>query len=302
MKMVIYVQKLSTLLLVIGLGGCGSNSDSVDASGNFEAVETIISAEGSGKIMELNLEEGQTLKVGDVVGLIDTTQLHLRKMQLIYSIRAVLARQPDAASQLSTIRKQIETANHEKNRVESLLKDDAATKKQHDDLTAQVDLLERQFTSMQRSLAITTQSLRSETLPLKAQVEQLEDQIAKSIVVNPIAGTVLSKYVEKSEAVSPGKPIYKVADITSLILRAYISGDQLTSVKLGQKVKVLVDGVDGKPKAQEGVVEWVSDKAEFTPKTIQTKEERANLVYAMKVRVANDGSLKIGMYADLFLK
>ncbi len=302
MKMVSYVQKLSTLLLVIGLGGCGSNSDSVDASGNFEAVETIISAEGSGKIMELNLEEGQTLKVGDVVGLIDTTQLHLRKMQLIYSIRAVLARQPDAASQLSTIRKQIETANHEKNRVESLLKDDAATKKQHDDLTAQVDLLEKQYTSMQRSLAITTQSLRSETLPLKAQVEQLEDQIAKSIVVNPIAGTVLSKYVEKSEAVSPGKPIYKVADITSLILRAYISGDQLTSVKLGQKVKVLVDGVDGKSKAQEGIVEWVSDKAEFTPKTIQTKEERANLVYAMKVRVANDGSLKIGMYADLFLK
>ncbi len=302
MKMVIYVQKLSTLLLVIGLGGCGSNSDSVDASGNFEAVETIISAEGSGKIMELNLEEGQTLKVGDVVGLIDTTQLHLRKMQLIYSIRAVLARQPDAASQLSTIRKQIETANHEKNRVESLLKDDAATKKQLDDLIAQVDLLEKQYTAMQKSLAITTQSLRSETLPLKAQVEQLEDQIAKSIVVNPIPGTVLSKYVEKSETVSPGKPIYKVADITSLLLRAYISGDQLTSVKLGQKVKVLVDDVAEKSKSYEGVVEWVSDKAEFTPKTIQTKAERANLVYAMKVRVANDGSLKIGMYADLLLK
>ena len=297
-----HAKQFCTLLLALSLVGCGQNSEIADASGNFEADETIISAEGSGRIMELSLEEGQLLTAGEVVGYIDTTQLYLRKKQLVYSIGAVLARLPDAASQLSTIRKQIETANHERRRAESLLKDDAATKKQLDDLTAQVDLLEKQYTSMQRSLAITTQSLRSETLPLMAQVEQLQDQIAKSILVNPITGTVLTKYVEKSETVIPGKPIYKVADISSLLLRAYISGDQLTSVKLGQKVKILVDDVGGKSKSYEGVVEWVSDKAEFTPKTIQTKDERANLVYALKVRVSNDGSLKIGMYADLLLK
>lgn len=296
------VYSFGIMLFAATLMGCNGNADNVDASGNFEADETIISAEGSGRIMELALEEGQNLKPGEVVGYIDTMQLHLKKKQLVYSMRAVLSRRPDAESQLSTIRKQIETAKYERRRIENLLKDDAATKKQLDDLTAQVDLLEKQYNSLQKSLAITTQSLESETLPLKAQVEQIEDQIARSVIINPVNGTVLAKYAEKSEMVVPGKPIYMIADISSLQLRAYISGDQLVAVKLGQKIAVLVDAPEGKSTTHEGTVEWISDKAEFTPKTIQTKEERANLVYAMKVRVPNDGSLKIGMYADVLLK
>ena len=237
-----------------------------------------------------------------MVGYIDTMQLHLKKKQLIYSIRAVLSRKPDASSQLSTIRKQIETTNYEKNRIERLVKDDAATKKQLDDLTAQAELLERQFASLQTSLAITTRSLQSETYPLRAQVEQLEDQIRKSVIINPVDGTVLTKYVETSEVAMPGKALYKVANLSNILLRAYLSGDQLSSAKLGQSVRVLVDDKADERKSYDGILEWVSDKAEFTPKTIQTKDERANLVYAIKVRVRNDGFLKIGMYADVIFQ
>lgn len=296
-----HIKRIGQLLL-LGLAACGSPSSEYDASGNFEADETIISAEGSGKILRFNLEEGQAVKQGEVVGYIDTMQLHLKKKQLIYSIRAVLSRKPDASSQLSTIRKQIETTNYEKNRIERLVKDDAATKKQLDDLTAQAELLERQFASLQTSLAITTRSLQSETYPLRAQVEQLEDQIRKSVIINPVDGTVLTKYVETSEVAMPGKALYKVANLSNILLRAYLSGDQLSSAKLGQSVRVLVDDKADERKSYDGILEWVSDKAEFTPKTIQTKDERANLVYAIKVRVRNDGFLKIGMYADVIFQ
>ena len=287
------------VLLMVGLAACGKNSGQYDASGNFEAEERIISSEATGKILELNIDEGLTLKPGQAVGFIDTTQLYLRKKQLLYSAQALLAKLPDANSQLSTIQKQMETTTYEIKRVENLLKDDAATKKQLDDLNAQLDLLRKQYQSLQTSLAITSRSIHSETLPLKAQVEQLEDQIRKSIIRNPINGTVLTKYAEQDEVVTAGKAIYKIADLSSLLLRAYISGDQLTSVKLGQKVKITVDDVKGGSKNYEGVLEWVSDKAEFTPKTIQTKDERANLVYAIKIKVKNDGFLKIGMYGEV---
>ena len=289
-------------ILMMGLASCGRNSDVYDASGNFEAEEIIISSEATGKILQLNLDEGTLLKAGQSVGYIDTTQLFLRKKQLVYSIRALLARQPDASSQLSTIQKQIETANYEKKRVENLLKDDAATKKQLDDLNAQIDLLQKQYHSLQVSLSISTQSIQSETLPLKAQIEQLEDQIKKSIINNPIEGTVLTKYAEQGEVVTSGKAIYKIADLTNILLRVYISGDQLTTIKIEQKVNIRVDDVDGGSKSYEGMLEWVSDKAEFTPKTIQTKDERANLVYAIKIKVKNDGFLKIGMYGDVTFK
>ena len=293
------IRLIGHILLMVGLAACGRNSGQYDASGNFEAEERIISSEATGKILELNIDEGLTLKPGQAVGFIDTTQLYLRKKQLLYSAQALLAKLPDANSQLSTIQKQMETATYEIKRVENLLKDDAATKKQLDDLNAQLDLLRKQYQSLQTSLAITSRSIHSETLPLKAQVEQLEDQIRKSIIRNPINGTVLTKYAEQDEVVTAGKAIYKIADLSSLLLRAYISGDQLTSVKLGQKVKITVDDVKGGSKNYEGVLEWVSDKAEFTPKTIQTKDERANLVYAIKIKVKNDGFLKIGMYGEV---
>ena len=295
-------QLTACAILIVGLASCGRNSDVYDASGNFEAEEIIVSSEATGKILQLNLDEGTLLKAGQSVGYIDTTQLFLRKKQLLYSIRALLAKQPDASSQLSTIQKQIETANYEKKRVENLLKDDAATKKQLDDLNAQIDLLQKQYHSLQVSLSISTQSIQSETLPLKAQIEQLEDQIKKSVISNPIEGTVLTKYTEQGEVVTSGKAIYKIADLSNILLRVYISGDQLTSIKIGQKVNIRVDDVDAGSKSYEGVLEWVSDKAEFTPKTIQTKDERANLVYAIKIKVKNDGFLKIGMYGDVTFK
>jgi HlyD family secretion protein len=286
-------------VLFLALAACGKGKNAYDASGNFEADEIIVSAEASGKILQLNLQEGQTLKAGDVIGYIDSTQLSLRKKQLLYSIRALMAKQPDAASQLATIQKQIETAEFEKKRIENLLKDDAATKKQLDDLNAQVDLLKKQYHSLQSSLAITDRSLKTETLPLKAQIEQLDDQIKKSVIINPLDGTVLTKYAQQDEIIGSGKAIYKIANLSTILFRAYITGDQLAAVKLGQKVKVLVDDVNGGTKTYEGTLEWVSDRAEFTPKTIQTKDERANLVYAIKLKVKNDGFIKIGMFGEV---
>jgi len=285
--------------LLLMATACNRNGSEFDATGNFEADEIIISAEASGKIIQLNVEEGTELKSQTVIGLIDTTQLYLHKKQLEYSIRAVHAKQPNATVQLAAINEQIETTKREKQRVENLLKDDAATQKQLDDLNAQVDLLQRQFSAAQSTLTITKQSLQSETLPLKAQLEQVQDQITKSKIVNPVNGTVLTLYAKQNEVVNPGKALYKIADLSTVILRAYISGSQLSQIKLGQSVKVLVDAPDDGYKEYAGTIKWISDKAEFTPKTIQTKEERANLVYAVKIDVKNDGYLKLGMYGEV---
>lgn len=281
---------------------CGPSANDADATGNFEAEEVLVSSEANGKLLKFVLDEGVELKAGQVVGYVDTTQLYLRKKQLLYSIQAVMARQPDASSQLATIEKQLETARFEKKRVESLLKDDAATRKQLDDLDAQIELLQKQYISMKTSLQITSRSLVSETLPLKAQLEQTEDQIRKSVIASPIDGLVLAKYAEENEMTAAGKPVFKIANLQSLILRAYVAGNQLASFKLGQTLQVRVDDNNNGYKNYEGVATWVSDRAEFTPKTIQTKEERANLVYAIKVNVKNDGFLKIGMYGEVILK
>jgi HlyD family secretion protein len=214
----------------------------------------------------------------------------------------VLAKQPNSSVQLSTIAEQLTTANKEKKRIENLLKADAATQKQLDDYNAQIDLLKKQYDALQSSLSITTRSLQSETLPFKAQLEQIQDQIQKSIITNPIAGTVLTQYALQDEVINPGKAIYKIADLTNIILRVYISGSQLSEIKLGQDVKISVDSGAEAYKNYIGKVAWISDKAEFTPKTIQTKDERANLVYATKVMVKNDGYLKLGMYGEVKFK
>lgn len=295
--------RILLFLVVVSVAvSCGPSANDADATGNFEAEEVVVSAEANGKLLKLALDEGTELKAGQVVGYVDTTQLYLRKKQLLYSVQAIMARQPDASSQLATIEKQLETAKFEKKRVESLLKDDAATRKQLDDLDAQVELLQKQYTSLKTSLQITSRSLVSETLPLKAQLEQTEDQIKKSVIASPMDGLVLAKYAEENEMTATGKPIFKMANLQSLILRAYVAGNQLTSFKLGQPLQVRVDDNQGGYKTYEGMVAWVSDRAEFTPKTIQTKEERANLVYAIKVTVKNDGFLKIGMYGEVVLK
>jgi len=289
--------KLFILLLIVA--GCKGSSNEFDATGNFEADEVIISSEASGKILKLDVDEGKELEANAVVGLIDTTQLYLKKKQLQYSIKAVIAKSPNTSIQLAAIKEQIETQQREKKRVENLLKDDAATQKQLDDINSQLLLLQRQYDASQSNLSVQTTSIQSETLPLKAQLDQVQDQLNKSVVVNPFKGTVLTQYAMKDEMASQGKALYKIADLSSLILRAYISGSQLSQIKLGEQVEVLVDAPGGEYKKYTGDIMWVSDKAEFTPKTIQTKDERANLVYAIKIRVKNDGYLKLGMYGEV---
>jgi HlyD family secretion protein len=289
------------LITSLVLSGCGNSDNDFDATGNFEADEVIVSSEASGKLLKLDIREGVELKPDQSVGLVDTTQLYLKKKQLQYSIQAVLAKKPNMQVQLASLREQIETARREKKRVENLYASDAATKKQLDDMTSQLDVLQRQYDATQSSLAVTTQSLQSETLPLRAQLEQVEDQIKKSVIINPVGGTVLTQYAMQDEITNAGKALYKIANLENIILRAYISGSQLSSVKIGQTVQVLVDAPEGGYKEYTGTVTWVSDKAEFTPKTIQTKEERANLVYAVKITVKNDGYLKIGMYGEVRL-
>jgi HlyD family secretion protein len=289
----------SCIALTTILFSCSNGNGDFDATGTFESEEIIVSTEAMGKLILFEVEEGMNLKQDQIVGVVDTTQLHLKKKQLQATIKAVLSKQPDIPTQLASIQEQIATAEREKSRIENLVKSDAATTKQLDDINSQLDVLNKQYDATKSSLTITKQGMRSETLPLIAQVEQIEDQINKSIIKNPIDGTVLTRYAKQDENTSAGKALYKIADLSEMILRAYINGDQLGQVKLDQKVKVYVDKGDGEQKEMEGEIYWASSKAEFTPKTIQTKDERANLVYAIKIRVKNDGYLKIGMYGEV---
>ena len=278
-----------------------SNGD-FDATGTFESEEIIVSSEAMGKLVVFEVDEGLNLKQNQLVGVVDTIQLYLKKKQLQSTIKAVLSKQPDIATQIASLQKQIEAVETEQIRIENLVKSDAATTKQLDDINSQLEVLRKQYTATKSSLTITKQGIQSETFPLFAQVEQIEDQINKSIIINPINGTVLTRYAKQNEVTSNGKALYKIADLSEMTLRAYVNGDQLGQFKLGQKVKIFVDKGEGDQKEMSGEIYWVSSKAEFTPKTIQTKDERANLVYAIKVKVVNDGYLKIGMYGEVKFK
>jgi len=310
MKKIIHI-----VLSALGLFSCTNDKNSYDASGTFETTETIVAAEASGIIRQLNLEEGQILEAGQRIGYIDSLQLSLRKKQLEAQIKSALRKSPDIAAQTSSFSKQaavvqsqLNTQLHEKQRIENLVKADAATPKQLDDIKGQVDALQKQLDvihsqeiAQTSQLTTQTRGLTGDIIPLKVEIEQLNDQLSKCVIINRVNGTVLVKYAEANELASTGKPLYKIADLSTLILRAYISGSQLSSVKINQPVKVLVDDANKKYKEYTGTIEWISNKAEFTPKTIQTKDERANLVYAVKIRVKNDGYLRIGMYADIKL-
>lgn len=290
---------IKTLLLTLYLFSCREDEHGFDAAGTFEAEEVIISAQVPGTIGQLDVQEGTTVDAGAVLGWIDSTQLHLRKKQLLARIDAILAKRPDIATQLAAYHVQLETALREQERVTNLFKADAATQKQVDDARAQVALIRRQKEAHRSSLDLSSQAMVSETLPLSAEVEQLEDQLRRSRIVNPMDGTVLTRYAETHEFATVGMPLYKIADISWLWLRAYVTGNQFAALKLNQKVSVFRDDGAGGFKKYPGVVSWISDKAEFTPKTIQTKEEREDLVYAIKIRVKNDGYLKIGMYGEV---
>jgi len=290
-----------SLVIALSFLQCKEEKNPFDASGTFEAVETIIPATGTGIIQSFALEEGQVLDSGYVVGYIDTTQLYLRKKQMEAQIQAVLSKQPNIASQLAAYQEQLKYAIHERGRIETLIKSDAATPKQLDDINSQIAVIEKQIEAVQTSLSITRSGLTEETVPVFTQIEQINDQIQKSKIINPVKGTVLTKYAEAFEMATPGKPLYKIADLDEITLRAYVTGDQLPGIKLNQNITVLVDNTSDGYNEYTGRISWISDKAEFTPKTIQTKDERANLVYAIKVMVKNDGFLKIGMYGEIKL-
>jgi len=297
MKIIVYA------VIIFFLVSCNGNKSKHDASGVFEATEVIISAEATGKIEAFNLKEGDRLAEGQPLGYIDSTQLYLKKMQLLAAQKAVVARRPDVAKQIAATKEQIEKAKLEKARVENLFKDGAATEKQVDDANSQLRVLESTLTAQMSSLSTSVNSLDEESASFLIQIEQVNDQLMKCRIVNQVEGTVLSKYAQEKEVVAAGKPLYKIADTRNMFLRAYIVSAQLEKVSAGHDATVYVAMSDGSNKTYPGRITWISDKAEFTPKTIQTHDERQNLVYAVKIAVANtDGLIKIGTYGDVDFK
>lgn len=316
-------------LLVLTIFSCKRADQDYDASGTFEADEIIITAEATGKILELNLNEGDALTANQNLGLIDGKGVELQKEQVLASINAIDEKTNSANPQIqvlqsqmnaqkgniAVLQEQLSTAIRERNRVSNLVKSDAATKKQLDDANSQVAVVQKQISvanaqlqtlnqqisSTKEQVSIQNRAILSEKNPTEKKVLQIDEQLKHNVISSPIKGIVLTKYMNKGEFTTIGKPIYKMANLDEMTLRAYITGDQLAKVKVGQNVKILVDAGDDNTKELTGKIYWISQKSEFTPKTIQTKDERANLVYATKIHVKNDGFLKIGMYGEVKL-
>jgi len=291
------MKKIITFLIFASLFSCSKNIDKADGYGNFEATEVTISAESNGKIDYLKLEEGDILESNSQVGLVDTTQLYFNKKQLMASKSTVFSKSKNVLSQKNVLQEQLKTTLIEKKRIENMFAENAATKRQVDEIQGKVSVIQEQIKSVETQNAPIVQEVKS----MDVQIEKINDQIKKSKIINPIQGTVLAKYAEPNEVTAFGKPLYKIADITEMTLRVYVSETQLPNIKIGQNVAVKIDS--GKEmKSYQGTISWISSSAEFTPKVIQTKEERVNLVYAVKVKVKNDGSLKIGMPAEMWIK
>lgn len=285
--------------IIFLLMSCGNRNNEFDASGIFETTEVIVSARGSGELMQFDIEEGQTVDSGRYVGYIDTTQLYLKKEQLMAMQKSTASRQMDENRQLAALRQQIAIQQREQKRFENLVKSDAANQKQLDDINYQIEVLQKQLLAEAEKLSGSNSSLFNEGTGIEVQIAQINDQIKNNVIMSPINGTILTKYAEPGEFAVQGKPLFKVANIGDMKLRAYITADQLTGLKIGQSVKVYADQGKADRKEYPGTVIWISDKAEFTPKTIQTRDERANLVYAVKVAVKNDGYIKRGMYGEI---
>ena len=317
-------------LIVTGFISCNNGNSKYDASGTFEADEIIVSAEATGKILQLNIEEGASLVKDSVVGKIDPASIELQKDQASSSVEALQQKTNDAAPQVNILQsqlllqnkqiavynEQLKTLEKEQLRFQKLVAADAVPAKQLDDINGQVNVLkdqivaaktqllvlQSQINAQRQAVAIQNRGILSEKDPMQKKIAQIQDQLDKTIIKNPVTGTVLTKYADANEYTTTGKALYRIADLSTMKLRAYITGDQLAQVKLNQPVKVLVDNGKGNYKELKGTISWISGKAEFTPKTIQTKDERANLVYAIKVNVPNDGYLKIGMYGEVVFK
>ena len=278
---------------------CSNNKTDYDASGIFESTEVIVSSQVSGQLMEFTVTEGQQLQADSYLGYVDTTQLYLKKQQLMASRTAVSSRSTSVPRQIASLKEQIATQKRELARFGNLVKLNAANQKQVDDIQSQLSVLEKQLAAQTELLVNNNQGISGESTALESQIAQIEDQLLKSRITSPIQGTVLTKYAEQGEFTAPGKALFKVSDMQQMYLRAYITSDQLTQLKQGQPVTVYADFGEDKMRTYPGTISWIADKAEFTPKTIQTRNERANLVYAVKIAVTNDGYLKNGMYGEV---
>jgi len=287
--------KIYLLIIPVLLFACNGNENKSDAYGNFEAKEIIISAETQGKIIEFKAEEGQKLEKDQIVATLDTIALSIQKEQLLAQKQAVASKISNINAQIAVQEEQKSILSTEKNRIEKLFKDNAATQQQFDDITGKYDILEKQIAVTKTQIA----SISKEIKVIDSQVKLIEEQKSRAIIKNPIDGVLLEKYLEENEIAVPGKALYKIAGMEEIELRVYISGSQLPNIQSGQKVKVYIDKDDETNQEYEGVVFWISDQAEFTPKIIQTKEERVNMVYAVKIRVKNDGKIKIGMPGEV---
>ena len=286
------------IIVAILFFSCNSQNHKADAYGNFEAIETVISSEANGKLIKFNIEEGVEVKAGQQIGVIDTTDMYLNKQQAISQKRAVSSKITTINAQLEVLKVQFKTLKNEKERLGNLLDGGAATEKQMDDLDAQIRVLKAQIEATETQ----KKSVYSELDVVQKQIDQIDHRIQKCYLEIPKNGVILNKYVEVSELVVQGKALYKIADLTSIILRAYISGSQLHEIKLGEKVTVYIDKNKDENIEFEGKVSWISESAEFTPKIIQTKEERVDLVYAIKIKVQNDGRIKIGMPGEVYFQ
>ena len=278
---------------------CSNNKTDYDASGIFESTEVIVSSQVSGQLMEFTVTEGQQLQADSYLGYVDTTQLYLKKQQLMASRTAVSSRSTSVPRQIASLKEQIATQKRELARFGNLVKLNAANQKQVDDIQSQLSVLEKQLAAQTELLVNNNQGISGESTALESQIAQIEDQLLKSRITSPIQGTVLTKYAEQGEFTAPGKALFKVSDMQQMYLRAYITSDQLTQLKQGQSVIVYADFGEEQMRTYPGTISWIADKAEFTPKTIQTRNERANLVYAVKIAVTNDGYLKNGMYGEV---
>ena len=279
---------------------CGRGGD-FDATGTFEATEVVVSAEAAGRILRFDAEEGDVLGAGRQVGAIDTVQLYLQKLQLERQRASVRSGRPDISKQASSLREQIAKQQTERRRVESLLRDGAATAKQLDDIDAQLRVLNGQLDALLSTLENNALSIDENSSAIELQIAQIEDRLAKCRIASPIGGTVLAKYAEAGELASVVKPLMKVADLEHMHLRAYFTSDQLAGLELGQRVTVTADFGGEQQVDYPGRIVWIASESEFTPKTIQTRDSRANLVYAVKIAVENDGKLKIGLYGEVRL-
>ena len=296
------MQKIYVLAgVALMMAACGGNEKAYDATGTFEATETTVYAEQSGALLTFSVNEGDHIEAGKEVGLIDTTQTWLKIRQLDATKEVYQSQKPDMERQIAATRQQLSKAQQDEQRYRELVADGAAPSKMLDDASSQVKVLQKQLDAQISSLSTSTRSLDKQTVAANVQIEQLRDMLRKCHIVAPTKGTVLEKYVERGEFVVIGKPLFKIADTEQMFMRAYVTSAQLQNIRIGQHVKVFADYGDGQKKAYDGTVSWISSRSEFTPKTILTDDERADLVYAVKVAIKNDGYVKIGMYGEVVL-